>query len=86
MEDVEKTRNEPVPLHLRNPVTKLMREAGYGRGYQYAHDLEGGVARMNCLPENLRGRRYYRPKGAGYEAEVARRLEEWDRLRRGESA
>jgi putative ATPase len=86
MEDVEKTRNEPVPLHLRNPVTKLMREAGYGRGYQYAHDLEGGVARMDCLPENLRGRRYYRPKGAGYEAEVARRLEEWDRLRRGESA
>jgi putative ATPase len=86
MEDVEKTRNEPVPLHLRNPVTKLMREAGYGGGYQYAHDLEGGVARMDCLPENLRGRRYYRPKGAGYEAEVARRLEEWDRLRRGESA
>lgn len=84
MEDVEKTRNEPVPLHLRNPVTKLMREAGYGKGYQYAHDLEGGVAEMECLPPNLQGRRYYYPKEAGYEAEVAKRLKDWERLRRGD--
>ncbi|MCR4404363.1 MAG: replication-associated recombination protein A [Candidatus Acetothermia bacterium] len=83
MEDVERTRNEPVPLHLRNPVTKLMREAGYGEGYQYAHDLEGGVAPMECLPPNLRGRRYYHPKEAGYEAEVAARLRQWERLRKG---
>ncbi|MFQ6090569.1 MAG: replication-associated recombination protein A, partial [Candidatus Bipolaricaulia bacterium] len=73
LEDVEKTRNEPVPLHLRNPVTKLMKETGYGEGYQYAHDVEGGVAKMECLPENLKGRRYYRPKDSGYEAEVAAR-------------
>jgi len=84
LEDVEKTRNEPVPLHLRNPVTKTMRELGYGKGYRYAHEVEGGVARMECLPENLRGRRYYRPKASGYEAEVAERLKRWERLRRGE--
>jgi putative ATPase len=83
MEDVEKTCNEPVPLHLRNPVTKLMKEVGYGKGYQYAHDLKEGVAEMECLPENLKGQRYYRPKDAGYEAEVAERLKRWERLRRG---
>ncbi len=83
IEDVEKTRNEPVPLHLRNPVTKLMKGIGYGEGYQYAHNVEGGVARMECLPENLRGRRYYQPRGSGYEAEVAKRLKEWERLRHG---
>ncbi len=82
-EDVEKTRNEPVPLHLRNPVTKLMKEVGYGKDYQYAHDVEGGIAEMECLPENLKGRKYYRPRDSGYEAEVARRLEQWERLRKG---
>ena len=83
LEDVERTRNEPVPLHLRNPVTKLMKEIGYGEGYQYAHNVEGGVAKMECLPPNLTGRRYYRPKDAGYEAEVAERLKQWARLREG---
>jgi len=83
LEDVERTRNEPVPLHLRNPVTKLMKEVGYGEGYQYAHNVEGGVAKMECLPENLKGRRYYQPKDAGYEAEVAARLKQWEKLRRG---
>lgn len=83
MEDVERTRNEPVPLHLRNPVTKLMKGLGYGEGYQYAHNVEGGVAKMECLPANLQGRRYYQPKEAGYEAEVAKRLKEWERLRKG---
>jgi len=83
LEDVERTRNEPVPLHLRNPVTKLMEEIGYGEGYRYAHDVEGGVARMECLPPNLKDRRYYRPKDSGYEAEVAVRLKRWERLRKG---
>lgn len=81
LEDVERTRNEPVPMWLRNPVTKLMKEVGYGRGYQYAHDVEGGVAEMECLPPNLKGRRYYQPKDSGYEAEVAERLKQWERLR-----
>jgi putative ATPase len=79
--DVETTRNEPVPMHLRNPVTELMREVGYGEGYQYAHSLPEGVAPMECLPEGLRGRRYYRPKDAGYEREIKRRLERWQALR-----
>lgn len=83
MEDVEKTRNEPVPLHLRNPVTKLMKDVGYGKGYQYAHSVEGGVARMECLPPNLRDRKYYRPRDSGYEAEIAERLRRWERLRKG---
>jgi len=84
LEDVEKTRNEPVPLHLRNPVTKTMRELGYGKGYKYAHEVEGGVAEMECLPEGLKGRKYYHPKDSGYEAEVAKRLARWERLRRGD--
>ncbi|MGH9560993.1 MAG: replication-associated recombination protein A, partial [Terracidiphilus sp.] len=59
--DIEHTRQEPVPLHLRNAPTKLMKELGYSEGYRYAHDEEGKVADMDCLPESLRGRRYYQP-------------------------
>jgi len=66
-----------VPLHLRNPETGLMGELGYGRGYQYAHDFEAGITDMECLPEDLRGERFYRPGQEGYEREVSRRLEEW---------
>lgn len=80
-EAVETTRNEPVPLHLRNPVTQLMREIGYGKDYQYAHSLPEGVAPMECLPESLRGRTYYHPRGAGYEREIKQRLERWKALR-----
>lgn len=80
-EAVETTRNEPVPLHLRNPVTKLMKDVGYGEGYQYAHSLPEGVAPMECLPESLRGRTYYHPKDAGYEREIKRRLERWRALK-----
>ncbi len=83
LEDVERTRNEPVPLHLRNPVTKLMRELGYGKGYEFAHSYDEGVAPMECLPERLKDRRYYQPRGSGYEAEVAERLKRWEALRRG---
>lgn len=79
--DVEQTCNEPVPLHIRNPVTKLMKEVGYGKGYQYAHDSEEGVAPMECLPESLKGRVYYRPKEAGLEVEIKERLERWKKLR-----
>jgi putative ATPase len=70
--DVEATRNDPVPLHLRNAVTGLMHGMGYGRGYQYAHDYEGGVAPdQTYLPERLRGRRYYIPRQLGRERELA---------------
>jgi len=56
-------------------VTRLMREVGYGRGYRYAHAEPEGVGGIECLPESLRGRRYYRPRSSGEEAELARRLE-----------
>ncbi|MCI2430502.1 replication-associated recombination protein A [Candidatus Acetothermia bacterium] len=81
-EAVETTRNEPVPLHLRNPVTKLMKEVGYGEGYQYAHSLPEGIAPMECLPESLQGKRYYQPREAGYEKEIKRRLERWRELKK----
>src|SRR4029077_401439 len=60
-QDVERTAAEPVPLHLRNAPTGLMKGLGYGQGYKYAHDLEEKVAAMQCLPDNLREREYYQP-------------------------
>jgi putative ATPase len=79
--DVESTRAEPVPLHLRNAPTKLMREMQYGKGYKYAHDEKGKVAAMECLPENLRDRRYYHPTQEGREKLLAQRMEEIEKLR-----
>jgi len=73
-DDIENTAAEPVPLHLRNAPTGLMKSVGYGKGYQYAHDLESKVADMQCLPENLRDRVYYRPTPEGAEREFAERL------------
>ena len=73
--DVVERPDEPVPLQLRNAPTGLMKGLGYGRGYQYAHDLVEGVARMDCLPPSLAGRRYYRPSSSGREQELVRRLE-----------
>ena len=74
--DVENTRNDPVPLHIRNAPTGLMKGLGYGKGYKYAHDVEGKVADMDCLPEALKGRQYYHPQETGDEAEIKRRLDE----------
>ncbi len=82
-QDVETTRAEPVPLHLRNAPTKLMKEIGYSDGYRYAHDEEGRVAAMECLPENLRDRRYYQPTEEGREKLLKQRMEEVRRLRQG---
>jgi putative ATPase len=79
--DVEQTAAEPVPLHLRNAPTGLMKGLGYGAGYQYAHDLEGKVADMECLPENLRGRSYYHPTEEGIEKRIKERMEEFRRRR-----
>jgi len=79
--DLEQTRTEPVPLHLRNPVTRLMKYEGYGRGYQYAHDFEDKVTDMECLPESLRGHRYYHPTDQGLESRIRQRLEEIARLK-----
>ena len=79
--DVEQSVAEPVPLHIRNAVTRLMKQVGYGKGYQYAHDLEEKVADMECLPDALRGRTYYHPTAEGREAEMKRRLDEIRRKR-----
>src|SRR4029077_14945150 len=79
--DVERTAAEPVPLHLRNAPTGLMKGLGYGQGYQYAHDLEDKVADMQCLPDNLTDRIYYRPTSQGVEKRIQERLEEIKRRR-----
>src|SRR5438876_3442112 len=79
--DVERTAAEPVPLHLRNAPTGLMKHLGYGHGYQYAHNLEDKVADMQCLPDNLRDRIYYHPTNEGVEKRIRERLEEIKRRR-----
>src|SRR5215475_5590767 len=79
--DIHATAAEPVPLHLRNAPTKLMKELDYGKGYQYAHDVEGRVADMECLPPSLAGRRYYHPTSEGREKLLAQRMEEISRIK-----
>jgi len=79
--DVELTAAEPVPLHLRNAPTGFMKHLGYGKGYQYAHDLENKVADMQCLPDNLKDRVYYQPTNQGVEKRIRERLEEIRRQR-----
>jgi putative ATPase len=80
-QDVEATAAESVPLHLRNAPTRLMKGLGYGQGYQYAHDLEGKIADMQCLPDNLRDRTYYHPTNEGVEKRIRERMEEIKRRR-----
>jgi putative ATPase len=81
LEDIEHTRQEPVPLHLRNASTRLMKQLDYGKGYRYAHDEEGKVAEMDCLPDSLKGRAYYQPTQEGREKQLAQRMEEIRRIR-----
>jgi putative ATPase len=81
--DIEATAAEPVPLHLRNAPTKLMKSLDYGKGYQYAHNVEGRVADMECLPPSLAGRRYYHPTQEGREKLLAQRMDEVARIRAG---
>jgi putative ATPase len=83
-EAVAKIRNghtDPVPLHLRNPETPLMKSFGYGKGYQYAHDFEGGITEMDCLPESLRGEQFYRPGTEGFEKAISERMRESEERR-----
>ena len=81
--EIEHTRQEPVPLHLRNAPTRLMKQLDYGKGYQYAHDEEGRVADMDCLPDSLKGRSYFKPTQEGREKQLAARMEEIRRIRAG---
>jgi putative ATPase len=84
-EDVERTAQDPVPLHLRNAPTGLMKAVGYGQGYRYAHDLEEKVADMQCLPDNLKDRVYYHPTEEGIEKRIKARLEEIRRVKAGQN-
>jgi putative ATPase len=80
-EDLQKTMAEPVPLHLRNAVTGFMKNIGYGKGYQYAHNAEEKVTDMTCLPESLADRVYYHPTDQGFEARIRQRLDEIRRIK-----
>ena len=73
--DVETSRNDPVPIHLRNAPTRLMSDLGYGKGYRYAHDFDEGVIGQQNLPDALAGRRYYQPTSRGLEADLRQRME-----------
>ena len=79
--DVQERPAEPVPLHIRYAPTGLMKNLGYGKGYQYAHDAPDARVDQDDLPDSLRGREYYRPTNRGLEAELGRRLAEWRRWR-----
>lgn len=81
LKDVEASPFEPVPLHLRNPETSLMKELGYGKDYQYAHDFEWATTDMETFPERLRGRKYYEPGKLGMEKDIKKRIEWWESIK-----
>lgn len=85
-DDATKDVAEPVPLHLRNAPTGLMKSLSYGKGYRYAHDEPDAVADMECLPPALRDRKYYKPTDHGFEQELKRRIQEWQARRREQRA
>jgi putative ATPase len=80
-EDLKAGLTDAVPLAIRNAPTSLMKGLGYGRDYQCAHDLEEGTTDMECLPERLRGRRYYEPKPSGCEKTLGERMKEIEELK-----
>ena len=81
-QDAQHDVAEPVPLHLRNAPTKLMKDLEYGKGYRYAHNEADAVADMSCLPPALEGRKYYEPKERGFEKEIKRRLDGWEEIKK----
>jgi putative ATPase len=76
-QDARNFRDEPVPLHIRNAPTKMMKDFGYGKGYKYAHDFEGNIVAQEHMPDKLKGRKYYNPTENGMEKEVKERLDKW---------
>lgn len=82
---VQEKPNEPVPLHIRNAPTSLMKELGYGKGYQYAHDYEDALTDMSCLPDSLAGTRFYHPTDRGSEAQIKQRLADWETKRKAKT-
>ena len=79
--DAHREAADPVPLHLRNAPTRLMKALQYGEGYRYAHDEPEAVADMDCLPPSVRGRAYYQPTERGFEKEIKRRMDGWARIK-----
>ncbi len=79
-DDAQKTMKEPVPLQIRNAVTKLMKELDYGKGYRYAHDEENAITDMVCLPECIQDHVYYEPSAYGSEEKVQRRMRQLEQL------
>jgi putative ATPase len=77
LQDVRNTLAEPVPLHIRNAPTRLMKELNYGKGYKYAHDFEDQLTDMSCLPDSLKDRVYYLPSESGFEKTLGERLKSW---------
>ena len=76
-EDLKNFRDDPVPMHIRNAPTKLMKELGYGKGYKYAHDYEGHYVKQDHLPDRLKGKKYYEPTDNGAEAQIKERMKKW---------
>ncbi len=81
MKDVESSPQEPVPLQIRNPVTRMMKDIGYGKDYDYAHDFAFSTTDMETFPEKLKGRRYYSPGQLGLEKEIGKRIAWWQRVK-----
>jgi putative ATPase len=81
-DDAQNDVADPVPLHLRNASTKLMKDLNYAKGYRYAHDEADAVADMSCLPAALEGRKYYQPPERGFEKEIKRRLDGWEEIKK----
>ncbi|MCI0596373.1 MAG: replication-associated recombination protein A, partial [candidate division Zixibacteria bacterium] len=79
--DVEKTKAEPVPLHIRNAPTRLMKALGYGAGYKYAHDYDEHFVVQDHLPDSLKGKKYYHPTELGFEKEIQNRIARWEELK-----
>jgi putative ATPase len=84
-EDAHREAAEPVPLHLRNAPTKLMKDLNYGKDYQYAHEKPDAIAAMDCLPPSLADRKYYNPTDRGFEKEIKRRLDAWEKVKAARS-
>ena len=81
-DDAQNDVAAPVPLHLRNAPTKLMKDLNYAKGYRYAHEEADAIADMSCLPPALEGRKYYQPPERGFEKEIKRRLDGWEEIKK----
>jgi putative ATPase len=81
-QEIERSGSLGVPFHIRNAPTGLMKQLGYGKGYQYDHDAPERFSGQECLPEALRGAMFYKPVEIGFEREIAKRMQYWENLRR----